>query len=372
MDIPFAASLLYGWTRHAAAKDPVLPLAALDKGQVTSIVLALTTGLGDAILSSPVFSAVRKAFPSARITLFVREPWAPLFSSDPDLDHVLPYRGKWRAFFATLKQMRALRPDLALILHGNDPDIIPLIYLAGARYIVRVPTLGTRYPWLLSNADRTVDRATIPRLHYIENRLRVLETLDIPLSRRSPIIHPSPDAISLADQWRARVLGDSAYWVLHPWAADSYKTWPMPQALATLEAAAKRWPALKIVITGTRREQGLAELLASKVPNAVVAAGVFGIDATAALLAKARAVVAPDTGLLHLAAALDVPAVGLFSPTSAVLVGPRSDQAPVRVMQKPLTCSPCLEKNCPYTEAKCMAQFGEHDVVKALEEVLAE
>jgi ADP-heptose:LPS heptosyltransferase len=371
MDIPFAESALYGWTRRAAANDPVKPIGTLDHGQVKSIVLALTTGLGDAVLSSPVFSAVRKAFPSARITLFVRDAWAPLFSSDPDLDLVVPYFGKWRAFFATLKRLRDECPDLALILHGNDPDIIPLTYLAGARYVVRVPTRGTRYSWLLSNAGREVDRDTLPGVHYIDNRLRVLETMGIPAERRSPIIHPSPEAMAKADQWRNAVLGDQPYWILHPWAADAYKTWPRTQVLATLKAVAAKWPELKIVITGTNRERSMAESLASNLPSVVVAAGVFGIDSTAALLAKARAVVAPDTGLLHLAAALDVPTVGLFSPTSAALVGPRTERAPVRVIQQPLTCSPCLEKRCPYSEAKCMAQFGDQEVLKALEGVFA-
>ncbi len=370
MDIPFADQLLYGWTRRAANRDPVQPLATLELAKVRSVLLALTTGLGDAVLSTPVFAAVRRAMPQARITLFVRAEWAPLFAAEPDLDAVVTYYGKWRRFFPTLRRLRAKAPDLALILHGNDPDILPLAYLAGSRHIVRVPTTGTRYGWLLSNADRVADRQTMPGWHYIDNRLRILDSLGIPPVRRSPSIHLPAAAREGAAAWCSRMFGEAPYWVLHPWAADAYKTWPSPQAAELLAAVVRRWPALRVVLTGGAGERAAAELLAAGCAGVSVAAGEFDIVGTAALLAGARAVVAPDTGVLHLAAALDVPTLGLFAPTSASLVGQRAEQAPARSLQQPLTCTPCLEKRCPYAEALCMAQFKADQVLAALEGIL--
>lgn len=370
MDIPFADQLLYGWTRRAARRDPVRPLATLDLTKVRSVLLALTTGLGDAVLSTPVFAAVRRAMPQARITLFVRAAWAPLFAAEPDLDAVVKYHGKWRRFFPTLRCLRTKAPELAVILHGNDPDILPLAYLAGSRHIVRVPTAGTRYGWLLSNADRLADRGTMPGWHYIDNRLRILDSLGMSPVRRSPSIHLPAAAHQRAAAWCSKEFGDAPYWVLHPWAADTYKTWPAPQAAAFLAAAAAAWPGMRIVLTGGRREREAAEALAANRDPVVVAAGEFDIAGTAALLAGACAVVAPDTGLLHLAAALDVPTVGLYAPTSASLVGQRAEHAPVRALQQPLTCTPCLEKRCPYAEALCMAQFKTDQVLATLAEIL--
>lgn len=372
MDVPFADDLLYRWTRRAATRAPVQPLATLDTARLRSVLLVLTTGLGDAVLSTPVFAAVRHALPQARITLFVRSAWAPLFSAESDIDEVVPYHGKWRRFFATLRTLRRSAPDLALVLHGNDPDILPLTYLAGARHIVRVPTSGTRYDWLLSNTGRSEDRVTVPGWHYIDNRLRVLDTVGIPAQRRTPVIHPDAVTVQRVAAWLQRTLGTASYWILHPWAADSYKTWPQSQARSFLEAALVRWPEHRIVLTGSGRERETAQALATgtDASRVIVAAGEFDIAGTAALLATAKAVVAPDTGILHLAAALDVPVVGLYSPTLPALVGPRAEHATVRTLQQPLTCTPCLEKRCPYPQALCMAQFGSEQVMAALAECL--
>lgn len=371
MDIPFADGMLYRWTRRAAGRDPVRPLGALDASKVRSVLLVLTTGLGDAVLSTPVFSAVRRALPQARVTLFVRAAWAPLFAAEPDIDDVVAYHGKWRRFFPTLRHLREAAPELALILHGNDPDILPLAYLAGSRTIVRVPTSGTRYPWLLSNANRVADRETIPGWHYIDNRLRILDSLGMAAARRSPVVHVTAEAQERVKLWVHGALGDAPYWVLHPWAADAYKTWPAPQVSEFLAAALVRWPGLKVVLTGSADNRAMAARLAENRAAVVVAAGDFDIAGTAALLAGARAVVAPDTGLLHLAAALDVPTVGLFAPTMASLIGQRAESAPVRSLQQPLTCTPCLEKRCPYAEALCMAQFTPNQVLAALSGILS-
>lgn len=373
MDIPFADKLLGAWVRHSTARRPVEPLASLDLAAVRRVLLVLTTGLGDAVLSTPVFQAVRRALPQARIALFVRGAWAPLFAAEGDLDEVIPYPGKWRRFFATLGRLRGFAPDLTLVLHGNDPDILPLTYLAGSRHIVRVPTGGTRYGRLLSNITREQDRTTVDGLHYIDNRLRVLDTVGIPAARRTPVIRCTEAQREAARRWVAARLGTRPYVVVHPYAADTYKTWPAEQARAFLAAALERRPELSFVLTGGQREAHAAAELAAGLPSdrVAIAVGAFDIAGTAGLLAGARAVIAPDTGLLHLAAALDVPTLGLYSPTRPDLVGPRAETAVALTLTRPLTCTPCEEKRCPHKPALCMAQFGAPDVLAALGEVMA-
>jgi ADP-heptose:LPS heptosyltransferase len=364
MDLPFAASLLRAWVSRRARRQPIRPLEELDLARTERVLLVLTTGLGDAILSTPVFDAVRRALPHARIGLFVRSAWAPLFQSETDLDEVIVYPGKWRRFFATLAALRRFSPQLTLVLHGNDPDILPLVYLAGSRHIVRIPTRGTRYRELLSNLTREQDQATLPDRHYIDNRLRILDSVGIAPTRTAPVLRaPQSEAVAA---WLASACEGRPYVVLHPWAADSYKTWPVQQARSFLEQLGRDHPELIAIVTGAGGNREAAATLAAGLVSARSAAGAFDIAGTAALLAGARAVIAPDTGILHMAAALDVPTVGLYSPTRPDLVGQRAATAKTLTLTRPLTCTPCMEKKCPHRPATCMAQFEAAAVLAAL------
>lgn len=365
MNLPFADALLYRYVcGRAAGYAPSFEPAKL--ASVRRVLLMLTTGLGDAVLSTPVFPALRSALPAARTALFCRSAWAPLFRSDPDIDTVIPYYGKYRRFFPTVAALRSFAPELTVVLHGNDPDIIPLAFLAGSRHIVRVPTRGTRYEFLLANRARVQDATTVQGLHYVENRLRVLDTLGIPAAGTAPRISLDPRRLAAAGEGLATRLQGAPYWVLHAHAADPYKCWPSYKVRELLVQARHDCPQHAVLLTGSGGDARELAALAAGVQGVHCVAGEFDVEGTAAVLAGAACVVAPDTGILHLAAALDRPVVGLYAPTFSTLVGPRTRQALPIVIQKPQTCDPCVEKKCPFTPRNCMDQIGTGEILAAL------
>ncbi len=374
MDVPFADQILrrYAGLLHRHGKK-VAPISTLSGDTVRRVLLVLTTGLGDAILSTPVFSNLRRALPSADIRLFCRSPWVSLFKHDPDLDGVIRYYGKYCRFFSTLAALRDFAPDLTLVLHGNDPDIIPMMYIAGSRYIVRGKWASTRYRFLLSNGDRDADREIAPDLHYIENRLRILHTIGISAQERFPRIYV-PQA---ARMQACRILSElspavSRYWVYHAFAADMYKVWPLNKGRALIQEALDSFPEISVVLTGTNKERpALAKLVKGLPGDRVInVAGKMDILQTAACLQGAQCVVAPDTGVIHLAAALDVPLVGLYAATSAAAVGPRPRHKAHRIIQKQATCTPCINKKCAYVPENCMNQITVAEVENALRECI--
>lgn len=370
MNIPFADEILYWHVARLARKRPVRPVSEWRADQTRRVLLVLTTGLGDTVLSTPVLPAVRKTLPNAEIRLLCRAAWAPLFASDPDLDGIIRYPGKYRRFLSLVAELKRFAPDVTFVLHGNDPDILPLAFVAGSRFIVRIPTEGTRYGFLLSNRQRPEDRATVPGWHYVDNRLRILDTVGITALERVPRIHlPHEERNKVAERLRAR-LGGKAYWVLHAFAADLYKTWPLEKARALLEWSRKAHPAVAVLLTGGGADRDALQRLSEGLENVHVVAGEFDIAATAACLLAAACVVAPDTGVLHLAAALGVPVVGLYAATSASQVGPRSRAAAPVIIQKSCDCEPSRAKQCPYVPRNCMDRIGAAEVGDALDSVL--
>ncbi len=366
MTPPFVDSLLLSHVRRKARLKPVRPLEQLRLGDVRRVLVVLTTGLGDAILSTPVLPALRAALPHADIRLFCRAAWGPLFVADQDLSAVIPYWGKYRQFFSTLRALRDFSPELTVVLHGNDPDILPLCYLSGSPFIVRIPTTGTRYGFLLSNRDRAADRTTLPLLHYIENRLRILDTLGVATLGNSPRVFLDKSVSRKSEAMLRGEIGAGPYWVMHVYAADAYKVWPVEKVRQLLEQARLSWPSHSIVLTGGALDRDRLATLASGIRGVHNFAGRLDIAGTAAVLGDAACVVAPDTGIGHLASALDVPVISLYAPTFAALIGPRARSASPIILQKPRTCEPCVEKQCPYTPKNCMDQIGVDEVFSAL------
>lgn len=369
MDIPGVQFMLESYVRHAARRDPVLPLALADRPP-RRILIAVTTGMGDVILATPVLDALRAAFPVAEIALFCRKTWVSLFAGDPRLACVIPYYGKSRRVLATRAALRCFSPDLVVAPHINDPDVLPMLYLSGARQIVRVPWGTTRYPELLSNRGSAAQRHAIQGLHVVDERLRAVEALGLPVVSRTPCLNVAPTlAASLQSRAQAET-GCEAYAVLHVFSADVYRTVPKDLARGSLSALRARHPKIGWVLTGSAADRSeLLQIAAGLGVGVWVAAGELALDETAACVSAACAVIAPDTGNLHLAAALDRPLLALFSPTReaptrAQVVGPRTASAPVKIIEVPAVCEPCVGRRCPHRPVTCLQAFRVEDVVE--------
>jgi heptosyltransferase-2 len=88
----------------------------------------------------------------------------------------------------------------------------------------------------------------------------------------------------------------------------------------------------------------------------------------AALIAGAKAVVANDSGLMHLAAALGRPLVALFGPSDPALTPPLAADA--AVLARDLACQPCHARRCPLVHHKCLEELSPRVVSERLAPIL--
>ena len=271
--------------------------------------------LGDVVLSFGPFAAIRAHHPAAEITLLTTRPFAPLLEGAPWFDRLCldPRPALWN-LPALVRLRRVLRGfDLVYDLQTSGRSSA-YFHLAG-----RPPWSGIARGAALPHANPRRDF-----LHTIERQREQLEMAGI--SR-----FPAPDLGFLArDPGRAL---PPHFALLVPGAAPHRpdKRWPAERfaALAPLLAARGLTP----VVVGSEAEAPLAAPIRAAWPATLDLTGRTTLPDLAAIAARAQLAIGNDTGPMHLAAALGVPAIVLFSAASdPVLAAPRGP-APVTVLR---------------------------------------
>jgi len=142
---------------------------------------------------------------------------------------------------------------------------------------------------------------------------------------------------------------------------------------------AKRWPARHfselgrtladrgygIWLFGSSKDADITKEIAAAVPGAVDLAGRTTLAEAIDLLSLAARVVTNDSGLMHVAAALDRPMAAIFGSSSPEFTPPLSTKA--RVITLRLSCSPCFERTCPLGHTHCLVQLEAAQVLEGLE-----
>ncbi len=318
--VPFLR-LLTAWHRYRHP-DQLLRLEDwLAEGHPPESILVFSnTALGDTILSTPALCALRQCFPEARISLFLHRNLMPLFRDHPCADRLIPFHGGFRRFHSTMKALRATRPDVALLLHSNAPQDIPMAYLAGARVILKTPTRSP-FRHLLSAQMQPRDD------HEARRRMDLVRALDCK-AEIPPLRLPDRFARRPCNELRIGIQAGASNW---------YKMWPYERFSEVIRALSEQYPNAKFILTGSPSERGLCNKIESTSSPATIEnlCGKTTLEELANIIGGLSLLITNDTGTLHLAAALEVPTVSLFSPTSSREYGAFGSHHLHRAIQKP-------------------------------------
>lgn len=283
--------------------------------QRIAIVRALP-GLGDLLCAVPAWRSLRMALPQAQVTL-IGLPWARTFVERyaeyldnfiefigyPGIPEVSPPLVQLPAFFASVQ---AQHFDLALQMHGDGSVINPFTVLLGARYNAGFYLHGSYCP----DADRFLPYpAHEPE---VWRHLRLMEFLGIPLQGTElefPLWEEDFSALQAIEEVR---LQPGEYVCVHPGASVIERCWSPQKFAVVADALAAR--GFQVVLTGTAKEAHLTQAVRKSMRTSPLdLAGRTSLGAIAALLNHTRLLVCNDTGISHLAAALRVKSVVIFS-----------------------------------------------------------
>ncbi|MCK9284822.1 MAG: glycosyltransferase family 9 protein [Rhodocyclaceae bacterium] len=301
--------------------------AAFDPAGVSSILLISSTALGDTVISTAAMNAVRARYPDARIVALIHRAYVKLFRNHPALDDVVTYRGGYRGFFGLVRILRWYRFDLALILHGNEPQATPLAYLSGARFIFKLPN-ANNFRFLLANAEPIVGRAVFR--HGMEHRLATARLAGALTDGARMSLPRMPAMERYVAEWLgkggATPGGAMPRIGFQSGASSRARMWPEEYFADLARRVSLRHPGAVFVLLGSPDEAERCRHIAGLIgASARVAAGTLPIEALPSLVAALDLVVSGDTGTLHVAVAMDVPTVGLFAVSDPAVSGAAYD-----------------------------------------------
>jgi rfaE bifunctional protein kinase chain/domain len=349
-----------------------------------NIVLIRLDNLGDVLLTTPAFHAVKETLPEARLTLLASPVGAQVAELDPDIDEVMVYQSPQMDTWRTLPQdsereqhmialLKARHFDGALIFTSFRQSSLPAAYLC---YLADIPLRAAASIDGSGSLLTTRHKHPEHMMHEVERGLDLVAALNMHTSERDMVLRVPARARERIIQ---RVKKDAAsrtgpLVVVHPGCSMPARTYPWEMYAEVVSLLILRIGA-RVCLTGAGSERELVERIIARVPaerrDAVQdMAGSLTFPELCALIQYADLTITNNTGPMHISSAVKTPVVALFALTNPPEQwGPW--QVPHRLLFHDVPCRICYSRVCPY-QHECLRLVTPAMVVSAASELLAD
>lgn len=328
--------------------------------------------VGDMVMAQTLFKLLRQQNPAIAIDVLAPAWSLPLLARMPEVRRAIAIplgHGKLElgVRYRLGKQLRAQHYDQAILLPNSLKSALT--------------------PWFARIPQRTGWRGEMR--YGLLNDLRLLDKQQYPLMvQRFAALAFAPNAPLPAQlPWPQLTIDTTARTqLLSQFNIDA--TAPLLALCPGAEfGPAKRWPEThyaevartllergwQVAIFGSEKDRPVAQTIVDLLPptqRARVAnlAGVTQLEQAVDLLSAATAVVSNDSGLMHIAAAAGRPLVVVYGSTSPGFTPPLAEH--VEILQLPVDCGPCFQRECPFGHLKCLRELAPARVIAALGRLL--
>lgn len=320
------------------------------------ILIILHGSIGDVTRALPLANLVRRGYPKARIAWAVEPAALPLVEHHRALDEVILFdrRRWWKSLVPFLRKIRSNRFDLVLDLQRHLKSGL-ISRWSGAPVRLGFHRRDAKeFNWLFNTHYIPAIGDGISKLaHY-------LKFADILALESGPIefhLQFTQEEEGKVGKMLRQVDGPFAvFFVGSSWES---KRWFSAQTARCAEEIQQRY-GLEIVLLGGREDIRFADEIGNhgglRVMNWV---GQTSLRESIGVLSRAKVAIGPDTGLMHLAAAVGTPVISLWGPTSPQRTGPYGYEDLI-VLGK-AACSPCYLRRCPIGRV-CMQSIDIEDI----------
>ncbi|HTZ40589.1 MAG TPA: glycosyltransferase family 9 protein [Syntrophales bacterium] len=337
-------------TRGLCQEDPV-PLHPVS---IRKILFVRLDRIGDVVLSTPAFRALKKHFPSAELTVLLRSSTRGLVEQNPHVDRILTIDHAEEAL-RVIRELRAMRFDLLIDPYDDWPLESALIAgLSGARIRIGYAVAGREAFFSVPL------RPPVPERHLTDIVLDSLKPLGVSAADAGPEIFLSGQEMQSARKWLDERAGGLPVIAFHPGATFETQRWPLEHffELGTLLLRDGRW---RLLVVGGPADRPLISELARRLGEGALSCISSDIRRFCALLAGCRLLICNNSGPLHIGTALGIPTVSFMGPTAKDRWFPYGEHhAVLRVDELP--CIGCNAGICRIGTHDCMRRISPEDV----------
>lgn len=327
--------------------------------------------VGDMVMAQSLFISLRQQHPAATIDVLAPAWCAALLARMPEVNRALPLAIGHGEFglgkrLALGRELCTAGYDQAIVLPNSFKSaLIPLF----ARIPLRTGWRGEARGWLLNDCRR-LDQSAYPLM--VQRFAALAYPAGAVPQQQPPVPRLTVDAtVQQAVLQKLGLHQDKPVLALCPGAEyGPSKQWPEAHYAAV--AAQYLLQGYQVWLLGSARDRDVGEGIRSAAATTGCRnlCGETTLGEAVDLLAAATAVVSNDSGLMHVAAALNRPLVVVYGSTSAGFTPPLADS--VRILSLQLPCSPCFERQCPLGHLNCLKQLHPSRVTGALAELLTQ
>lgn len=334
--------------------------------------------LGDVLLTTPAIRAVKESAAGRRVTLLTSPAGAEAAALVPEVDCVVRYQAPWMKSSRSpadagverllIDLLRSKRFDAAVIFTVYSQSSLPAALLC---YLAEIPLRAAHCrenPYhLLTDWLPEIEPHEIIR-HEVRRQLDLVAALGCrPSSERLSLAIPHRAESEVSDLLTSCGVDPTRSWVvIHPGASAPSRRYPPEHFVRVADGLSES--GLQVVFTGTANEETLIEGIRDEMrfPSHSLL-GRLDLGQLAALLKGAAAVIANNTGPVHVAAAVGAPVVDLYA-----LTNPQHApwQTPHRVLFSDVPCKYCYKSVCPSGRHDCLRRITPDAVLEATWELI--
>lgn len=353
-----------------------LPVSGARACRTQRILLIRPDHLGDVLLTTPAILALRAALPDAELHALVG-PWsAEALAGYPELDVVLTllfpgfsrrpganWRSPYQLAYHAASHLRRIGYDSAVIFRPDHWWGAMLARLAGIpeRIGYDLPDVA---PFLTSRIPRQQEHGVLQSLRLVNRWTGTIAPEAT--AYRYPV--EMTDKVYVDDYLRERGIEPEQNVVcIHPGSGTPVKLWTDDRWAQVADALHEQFSA-PVVFTGGDHELPMVQRIAANMNHEpCLMVGNTRVPQLAALFSRAMVVLGPDSGPLHLAAAVGAPTVTLFGPADPAEFGPWGSPEKHIALTSNIGCRPCRVLDWASDDLKYHPCVREIPVARVLE-----